>query len=893
MMFSIRLVTTGALWLFVFMATRSSPAAPLPRFFSSDPDHDALLQDLFVRHLRADISDSSLRKPGGPVPGANTVMLWRDWEIDELFWYDFGPGNCPLEDRPFLFRQFLETIPQDRFGYVFAAHNNRVPPADEPHTWFGMGWPFPEYPLSLGESVGWEWNGGDTEGWSAINVDAQVVSEGRWLIESARVDPHLVSPSISVDWFHAPFIALSIHYTHVDGASAQVERCFQVFWETSDAPGFAEERSVLSRSFPVIPIDEVDAGLARRVWLPMYLHPLWRGKRITRIRIDPILNASDQGRYVRAEIDFVRLDYDTRHAVNNPDFVRASARKFMWDGDGDWLRGQLARMRAATLFMLDHLRGREEDVLEQSFFVGHDGIGWSTSGDRRIGHGVGTNYFDLLPMGPRGLHSSVKYYLALRAMAGIEAFVEAHPELDTARPAVIGPDGVTPIGYEETAASLSALADAARTAIHQTFWNPSSGRYDGWVDENGNHRDYGYTHFNLEALAAGIPDAAAAASVLSWLDGDRVVAGDTSTGEDIYRWDFAARISTRRNRWDYFWGWAGDSIEWGEQVQDGGAVLFTTFFDMKARLAFGDVEGAWRVWERMLSHHQRVLAHGGVGHRFYRDYYEAHPEEGTLQGGGTAGGLGLDEEFVENLLAPSAWVLAWLGVDAPAPGVFQIAPSVPAALSFLGVDNIMYRGNRFDLRAAPGSIDLSGSDVTNPGAATLRLVFRGDWSSQAVVLRNGQPDPGTLTRGPEALVLDTALGADLFEVDDPGESDGGQADAGTDGGITPDASDAGPLDGADTGDIPDAGSLDAGGDSGPADTRTPDAGSPDGEDADSLVDASDEGPDDDQVRPDTDHPGGAGGCGCGPGMHPPDAAAQFLLLPFLILLAGVRRSRIA
>ena len=57
----------------------------------------------------------------------------------------------------------------------------------------------------------------------------------------------------------------------------------------------------------------------------------------------------------------------------------------------------------------------------------------------------------------------------------------------------------------------------------------------------------------------------------------------------------------------------------------------------------------------MLNHHEKVLKYGGKGSRFYRDYYKAHPSKGVLQGGGPPGGLGLDEEFVENLLTATAW----------------------------------------------------------------------------------------------------------------------------------------------------------------------------------------------------------------------------------------------
>ena len=53
-------------------------AVPLPQFSSSDPRHDDLLNDLFVRHGRATFSDNSLRRATAPNPLSGTVSLWRD-----------------------------------------------------------------------------------------------------------------------------------------------------------------------------------------------------------------------------------------------------------------------------------------------------------------------------------------------------------------------------------------------------------------------------------------------------------------------------------------------------------------------------------------------------------------------------------------------------------------------------------------------------------------------------------------------------------------------------------------------------------------------------------------------------------------------------------------------
>ena len=155
-------------------------------------------------------------------------------------------------------------------------------------------------------------------------------------------------------------------------------------------------------------------------------------------------------------------------------------------------------------------------------------------------------------------------------------------------------------------------------------------------------------------------------------------------------------------------------------------MLWTTYYDIGGRLKYGDVEGAWTVWNRMLDQHEEVRAFGGVGSEFYRAYYAVNP--GKLQGGGPAGGLGLDEEFVENLLTPSAWVVQWLGVQSNQAGRLRIAPRKPAALEFMAASNITYRGNIINVRHEEGVIDLAGSTISAPGAGQLKLVFFGEFA---------------------------------------------------------------------------------------------------------------------------------------------------------------------
>lgn len=759
--------TTDDTWTVDLVEVFDGTAFPLPVFTSSDPVHDARLNDLFLRHARVDFSDTSLkRSPGDLAPGWGTVNLWRDWEIDMLNWYDFGPHNFPDDGRHTAgFEAYIATQVVDKFGYCFSANADPTgqPPTDGPSQWFAMGWPFPDYAQSRGESRGWEFNGSGQESWSATNLDSSSVSGGYWTAATTQLDPHITSPNISVDTFHAPFVSVDITWDVLDPAMEAGEADLQMYWRTAADPTWSEGKSVRASVDGVIPIMPVE-GQRYRIWFPMFLYPDWEGQEVIQIRFDPVRNLSATPRSATWSISHIRMDYDSRHAINNPVYVRATARKFFWDGDESFLAAQLSKMRQATQFMLTHLQAEALNHIDQSWFVGHDGIGWTGPGASRTGGGIGGNYWDILPMGPRDMHTSARFYLAMKAMAEVEAFVEANPSLDSAKPSVIGPDGSTVVPYAETAASLAARLPAIRQAIHDEFWNPATGRYGGWRNANGDLRDYGFVHANLVALEAGIPDEASAASIIDWLSGDRIVAGDTSTGADIYHWEFAARATTLRNEWDYNWGWDGSSVPFGEQVQDGGAVLYTTFYDIKGRLLYGDVEGAWDVWERMLVHHQKVLDNGGLGPDFYREYYDGDPGPDNLQGGGTAGGLGLDVEFVESLMTPSSYVFGWVGAEAFEPGVLTIEPRIPPALASVGVENLMFRRNGIKIVAEEGVIDLAGSGIVNPDAGRVRLVFNGTWPANTIVYRDGVADPGDLAVTADAIILETDLGAARFEL---------------------------------------------------------------------------------------------------------------------------------
>ena len=154
-----------------------------------------------------------------------------------------------------------------------------------------------------------------------------------------------------------------------------------------------------------------------------------------------------------------------------------------------------------------------------------------------------------------------------------------------------------------------------------------------------------------------------------WLSGARTVDGDTSTGADIYHWRFGPRSTTRRNIDYYFWGWSNpESVPWGYQVQDGGAVLGWSYYDLMARLKTAGPDDAAARLAEITKWFDETQAEGG-----YRAYYGKDPARGTMQGGNVPGGLGLDKEFFESVLVPQVMLYGFLGFRPTADG-FAIDP---------------------------------------------------------------------------------------------------------------------------------------------------------------------------------------------------------------------------
>lgn len=620
-------------------------------------------------------------------------------------------------------REDLMSIKLDSSGYV---HTHQHFSHAHDH-----GWPFPLWSQSsngpdgvVGRTAGWHfqetgpnwiwiwgflkaWNRpqyfGETaaQGWKLRNVTSLGIVDDKWRLKSAGNSPSITTPAgMEIEAFQAPF--LQLRWTRSGEPKTGVDPYIE--WLREEDSSFGADRRVY---FTTGSDEWVHTSGAKHSMIEMHRHPKWTGK-IKQMRLNLAPGESD----VEFAIDSFFTVYDTRHPINNPIFIFSCLNYYNWTGDLSFLRANINRMRTALRHQQTEMGGLEHNHIRNSW-PGHDGLpGWTVNPDGSKtfhgGHGIGNNYYDLLPFGWDDMFATAQYYAATLAMADIEEAILANPGWGM-------PLGSLAFDPQE----LRKHAAAVKNEANRKFWDREKGRFIGSIDVNGRRWDYGFTFVNLEAIWYDIASERNARQIMDWIGGKRIVAGDTSTGEDIYHWRFGPRATTKRNIEWYGQGWnAPESLPWGAQIQDGGAVLGFAFYDLWARLHVNGPNDAWERLMAVLEWEDEVLAAGG-----YREYYKDGKQGTTLQGGGTAGGIGVDNEFFESSMIPSIIVYGFLGLE-PRADSLAMNPRLPDQCPEIGISNVLYRNAKLDIKASSTEISIQ---VKDRSAAPIRLRLAGDW----------------------------------------------------------------------------------------------------------------------------------------------------------------------
>lgn len=727
-----------------YVYKRESGSSTMLKFSSSDDGLDSFLNDYLHRHLRYD--DMRI----GSLSLGNSVMFNKEWEAMSLMYFD-SETSVP-DDRYAMIKDWTTSVPVDRFGYVWSNKESLQPNLGQPTTYFGQGWPFPDYALSGGESMGWEWNDNDmAEDWTVRLNDKDAtaaVTSGLISVESSRINTvEFTSPATTyIVPKHSPFLEIDVRMNDFKniGAKSGYDDIF-VSWQKY---GSDEWHTVSYKDFATYPTN-IGATFNKVIYMPMYLDENWGTSdesrdAITRIRITV---KAKEGVNVQGAVrmNYVRGQYDTRQTNNNALLLRAAKTYYEYTGDDDYLRENLTRFRKAAEFLIDVCGGKNGLISMKDFFVGHEG-----AKNTDVGTSIGNGYWDIISCDPQGLYTNIYYYKAMESMLYLERMAKAAgievemPSVDTAS----AKSGAT---YSQTAETLSGLLGKIRTSIRAPldktsktgFWDESKGRFVEGFDSNGEVIDYGFIMFNLEAVAAGICTDEQAKKIMDWVSGKRIVAEDAEAAPGssmeakegnyasgvtgtrlnadgsfkdegtlgIYDFEFAPRSTTVRNINQYVWNWGGTNT-FGGQVQDGGAIMYLSYYDMMSRIsAYGADNGFERLkgiqsWYEKV---KKVADAAGVDSsnpkNFYREYYSQIGI--VMQGAGTAGGIGLDEEFLESALMLATIPYGFFGISSDDYDVLSVAPDLPDSLDWWKMENLRYRGVDYDLSIGEDFVQVS------------------------------------------------------------------------------------------------------------------------------------------------------------------------------------------
>lgn len=616
-------------------------------------------------------------EPAGPL-----IALWDEWMPNATLWPARGEG-AQLNAMRERWARALASRPMNEEGYIHTQQHDGLGHAE--------GWPFPLWTQAGG--IGWHFRGTGVAGydaplatpdeWKLERATGAAVSDKGWPIDLTASNASIRTPAIAVDARLAPWLRLNWWAEGLHGSQCYVE------WTTQAEPEFSADRR-MELSPPAD--DPQQSRTEARTMIPVYRHAGWRGT-ITGLRIG--FGNSGPARVV---VKSFHTASDTRHNVNNLNFIRACNDYFCWSHDVPFLREQIGRIRTAMRFVEREFQTREKKCIYTTWpgHEGRSGVRW-IDGKKQIvrGEGVGSNYWDLLPFGGEDALASVYYYDTLGDLAALEEAIARHPEWNVA----------TANAYDP--ADLRQHAAEVRAYCGQRFWNPDTDRF-GTVDLDGHLHDYGFTFLNNEAVVLGLATPDQARSIHKWLSGARSVAGDTSTGADIYHWRFGPRSTTRRNTDYYFWAWSNpESIPWGYQVQDGGAVLGWSYYDLMARLTTAGPDDAAARLAAIVQWFDDTQAEGG-----YRAYYEQDRARGTMQGANVAGGLGIDKEFFESILVPQVMLYGFLGFRPTVDG-FSIAPQLPSDWPALTITRVHLHEHVLEITARrDGRVRVRGSGPT-------------------------------------------------------------------------------------------------------------------------------------------------------------------------------------
>lgn len=441
---------------------------------------------------------------------------------------------------------------------------------------------------------------------------------------------------------------------------------------------------------------------------------------------------------------YIAAVYDVISWENSTDFLQVTdtsrAGGEYSELDASYGRTVLEKVEAAWNYIYYSLKGEEGliHLTEESVYLTADGSSrfdyvkatgeycWNNTG---LPKSAASNYWDNLCFGNLDAYESALFYEAAQAMIGIYGMLGGE--------------------YLDRIPALTALCETVHEKYDATFWSDTTGRYIACVDTEGNRVDYGLTFLNFEALKYGLGDASRAESVFSWIDGTRIVEGDDRTGADILSYYTILRrteqgrdlkkfdqnavlaavtntvaINNKENKvTGKVWWHAPAGIDpfgsaaYGSHCENGGYIFYPVYYELMARVKY---QGAQAVTDRYAQ-----IAH----------VYEFNRLKSDAAVSGSANWLeGLNGEFPESGLVPTAYFYGLMGITAEADGL-HIAPIFNETYETMGVASTTYGGHTYGIEEdRNGSLTLNCPD----GVAELSLTYTpGRFTTYTVTVFDG------------------------------------------------------------------------------------------------------------------------------------------------------------
>ena len=382
--------------------------------------------------------------------------------------------------------------------------------------------------------------------------------------------------------------------------------------------------------------------------------------------------------------------FHNRHYDNNACYINGVVHYFLQTGDEAFMRHVCTRTGKTNL---DKVRLAMQYQLEQ--LGGTTGVLTITDPEvQGTAESKSGNYWDYYKFGHQSAYDNAEFYRSLLTMAKLERH----------------------FGQDAKAAEYDALAAKTKERFNELFWSEKTGRFIGWIGADGRRRDFGFTFVNQHILAAGLATEEHARLVMEWLDGERIIKGEASTGKDIYHFVLGARANTVdmavAPELVETWGGELDPAKqgtYGLSMQNGGSIFYASYYDLHARLRYQGINGAM----------QRL---GGIVSEFEKDELRRVPSNHV----GHTLIVGVLLCFPESGLVPMFYIDGILGIS-PAANGLRIAPNLPEGWAWASVKSYWFKGKEYSIRVDRSATEprIQGQAVTVPAGGTFVLTADG------------------------------------------------------------------------------------------------------------------------------------------------------------------------